>query len=66
MSSCVSEATIDEDTTEAIEAEQPHTQDEADVGGWSPMVTLRTDCIPRKMETLWLRSYLTKSQRLRG
>ena len=33
MSSCVSEATIDEDTTEAIEAEQPHTQDEADVGG---------------------------------
>ena len=33
MSSCVSEATIYEDTIEAIEAEQPHTQDEADVGG---------------------------------
>ena len=33
MSSCLSEATIDEDSTEAVEAEQPHTQDEADVGG---------------------------------
>ena len=33
MSSCLSEAALDEDSTEAVEAEQPHTQDEAGVGG---------------------------------
>ena len=33
MSSCLSQAALDEDSTEAVEAEQPHTQDEAGVGG---------------------------------
>ena len=36
MSSCLSEATLDEDSTEAVEAEQPHTQDEACISGVEP------------------------------
>ena len=36
MLSCISEATLDEDSTEAVEAEQPHTQDEACISGVEP------------------------------
>ena len=65
MSSCISEATLDEDSTEAVEAEQPHMQDEAGVSGVESKSDAKDRLHTKKNGELWLRSHLTQSQRQR-
>ena len=65
MLSSVSEATI-EDNIEIVDAEQPHTHDEADVDGIETNGEAKDCLYTTPTGTLKLNQYLTRSQGQRG